>query len=137
MARNQVRSGDALRQPYRPVPSGPDQRSTVGNHECCAGVDLLKVGILLRQHRIMGVGRDEEGGQASLDQSRDGRDRLGQAHGRKRQSPDPNGLNGKILILDVITWHSGLDLVVGLLGKNSENRSVDALGWVLAIVDQP
>src|SRR5271157_584532 len=59
MARNQVRSSDALWQPNRPAPSGPDQRSTVGNHECCAGVDLLKVGILLRQHRIMGVGRDE------------------------------------------------------------------------------
>ncbi len=49
------------------------------------------------ENRIMGVGRDEEGGRASLDQSRDGLNRLGQAHGHKRQSPDPNGINRKIL----------------------------------------
>ena len=71
---DQVRPRHSLWQRDRSPPRGPDQGCPIGDDERRAGIDLIQIGALPRQHRIMSVGRDEEGRLAFLDQGRCGLD---------------------------------------------------------------
>ena len=69
---------------------GPDQWCAVGHDEGRTGINRIEIGVLLGQHRVMSVGRNEERGPACLDQAADRGDCIGQRPPRQGNAPNPD-----------------------------------------------
>ena len=86
---DQVRPRHSLWQGNGPPPRSPNQGCPIGDDEGRTGIHLFKIWVFPRQHRVMGIGCDEESGLAFLDQGGYGLRRLRQCQGHEWYSPDP------------------------------------------------
>ena len=99
---DQVRARYSLGKGRSMPARGPNQRRAIGDDEGGARIDRAEAGILLGEHRVVSVGRDEVCGPAHLDQVTNGGDGFGQGQRREGNTPNPDRIVLRYLIELVI-----------------------------------